>query len=226
MRKTLLFLLMFFSAGLISCGGNSGGGDTPPPSGPVRSTLPFPPDAAVSRYLQAPQGFTITATDAANNIYTLTYSFTPGAPSTFEGTPANTASTSALIKENGVVFSTGSSVSYFNVSPYRPLGEYVVHVPTAPLPVTAMVGQSGAVSTSTAYANATKASVIWHSTMTWSLEADTASTAWFCMNETTLYTDGVTPNFTESDCYRVDVSGNVLGVKATITQAGIVLSFK
>jgi len=232
MRKSLLILLAFFSAGLISCGGKSGGGDTPAPSGPVSSTLPFPPDAAVSRYLQSPQGFTIAATDSSNNVYTLTYSFTPGPSSTFEGVPAKTASTSTLIKANGVVISTGSAVSYFNVSPYRPLGviygtgEYVVLVPTAQLPVTAMVGQSGAVSTSTEYANSTKASVISHSTTTWSLEADTASTAWFCMNETIIYTDGVTPNFTEADCYKTDVNGNVLGVKATITQGSFVLSFK
>lgn len=228
MRLTNSLLLVFSSATLISCGG-------PPTPAPVGSTSPFPIDAAASAWKQGSHSVSITATDSSNNTYTLNYSTTPGGASTFQGGAASTATTSSLLKKNGVLISSSSGTDYFQLSPFKPLGHvdattnYATVVTSwTQLPATATVGQSGAFSTDTEYTSVgaigTKGSVVDTATTTWSLEADTASTAWFCLNQTVVYTAS-TPTLTESECYKLDTSGNVLAVKITQSQGGVVLAF-
>jgi hypothetical protein len=82
-------------ATIVSCVLNSCGGGIGDENGPVASTLPFPIAAAISAYKQASHSFTLSATDSSNNSYTFAFSFTPGATTTFEGSPAQSASTSS-----------------------------------------------------------------------------------------------------------------------------------
>jgi hypothetical protein len=214
---------------LSSCGGGDGGGGS---DGPVPSTLAFPVAAAVSAYVQTSQSFTLNGTDnVTSNTYTFTHSSTPGSASTFESQPAQTAAVSVVLKRNGVTISTGSGTEYFQVNPYKPLGristsgEYEVATSWTALPTTAMVGQTGPAWSSTEYTNSSKTTVESTDVVTWSLEADTANTAWLCLNFSTTFTSG-DPNFIEADCYRIDGSGNVLGQKATLAQDGVVISFR
>ncbi len=228
-RPSLLFAAIV-SCVLSSCGGGGGGGGGP--SGPVASTLPFPIAAAISVYEQASHSFTLNGTDnTSSNTYTFTYSFTPGAATTFEGSSAQTASTSTVLKRNGVTIVTGSGTDYYQVNPFKFLGdvlatgEYTVASSQTAFPTTGMVGQTGAAWSETEYADSSKATVQSTTTVTWSLEADTAMTAWFCINFSTVFAD-MSPNQTESDCYKVDGTGNVLGYKLTVSQSGTVLTFQ
>jgi hypothetical protein len=88
-----------------------------------------------------------------------------------------------------------------------------------------MVGQIGAAWSETEYANSSKVTVLSTTTVTWSLEADTAMTAWLCINFSTTFAD-MRPSLTESDCYKLDGNGNVLGYELTLSQGGIVLVFR
>ena len=214
---------------LSSCGGGDGGGGD---SGPVTSNLPFPIAAAVNAYVQAAHSFTLNGTDnVTSNTYTLTSSRTPGSASTFESQPAQTATYSTVFKRNGVTISTVSGTTYFQINPYKPLGsiastgEYDVITSWTALPTTAMVGQTGAGSSSTEYTNSSKTTVLSTEVVTWSLEADTANTAWLCLNFSTTFTNG-DPSFIEADCYKIDGSGNLLGQKATVTQDNVIFSFR
>jgi hypothetical protein len=222
-----IFFAVIVSAVLSSCGGGGDGGGGGP-SGPVASTLPFPIAGAISVYEQTSHSFTLNGTDnRTSNSYTFTYSFTPGAATTFEGSAAQTASTSAILKTNGVTTATGSGTDYYQVNPFVALGhvsttgQYAVASSQTAFPTTGMVGQTGAAWLETQYANSSKATVQSTTTVTWSLEADTAMTAWFCLNYSTASSN---PTLTESDCYKVDGSGNVLGYKLTTSQSGTVLT--
>jgi hypothetical protein len=136
-----------------------------------------------------------------------------------------------VIKKNGVTALTGSATGYFQVGPLTSLGaiaasgNYIVTTASTPLPLSANVGQSGAFATDVAYTSSAKTTIDYHATSTWSLEADTANTAWLCSNETDVFTDA-SPVYTESDCYKIDPSGNLLGAKVTISQGGTTLVFQ
>ena len=206
---------------LAACGG--GGGS----SGPVVSKLDFAVEGAVSAYMQSAHQFNLAGALSGAN-FTMNYSFTPGAPATFETHAAQTATESAVLTANGVQ-SHITSVSYFALNPYvsygsvdQDTGEYAVFNQTANLPATARVGQSGVLGNETGYADITKALVTDTATVGWSLAADTATTALFCINVDT--SGGTTGD--GSQCYRIDANGNVLGFLMRVNVNGSTLTLK
>jgi hypothetical protein len=216
-------LLCSASAALLlaACGDGSGS------SGPVVSTLDFAVEGAVSAYMQSAHQFNLAGALGGTN-FTMNYSFTPGAPATFEGNPAQTATESAVLTANGVP-SQITSTSYFALNPYvsygsldQDTGEYAVFNQAANLPATARVGQSGVLGNETGYADSTKALVTDTATVGWSLEADTANTALFCINVDT--SGGTTGD--GSQCYRIDANSNVLGFLMRVTVTGSTLTLE
>ncbi len=221
------------AAGLTSCASAGGGNNgTPAPTGPVASTLAFPTEAITSAFFQTYQSHTLTAKDSSNNTYTFISTSTPGSASTFESQPAETALASVIVKRNGVTAFTGSYTDYFQVSPYKPLGrvastgEYIVATFITSLPTAAKVGQSGAFAWLTGYTNSAKTVLLYNESTTWSLEADTATTAWYCMNSTVTFVVTTSNNYTVAECLRVNGTGSVLGMRMTSTQRGVTLSFQ
>jgi hypothetical protein len=59
---------------------------------------------------------------------------------------------------------------------------------------------------------------------TWSLAAASSTTGWFCLNSSTTIVGGAASS--ESDCYQVDATGNVLAEKAVVSVNGQAVAFK
>lgn len=101
-------------------------------------------------------------------------------------------------------------------------GTYTVYDVSTPLylPSQATVGQSGNLNPDTQYQNSTMTTITGTDTNSWALNADTATTAWLCTTDN--YIDSADPahsSFTETDCLRIDASGNVLGFKTNAVRA-------
>jgi hypothetical protein len=60
---------------------------------------------------------------------------------------------------------------------------------------------------------------------TWTLEADTATTAFLCANTTAKETDGQVMA-TTAGCYKISTAGTVVGIKWTVAVAGKTLKFR
>ena len=135
------------------------------------------------------------------------------------------------MKKNGVVVSTGSSSSYFDVSPFQGWGSisgdgsYEITSGQQPLPSIATVGQSGAFETDTTYTSSAKILISSYGLLTWSLEADTATSAWACIHSIIVYTNNA-PAVSGAQCYRVDQTGNISAMKITVYDNGQTLTFQ
>ncbi len=217
------FLCVGSAAWLLSgCGGGGGGSD-----GPVVSTLDFPIETVVEVYMQSDHQFDLAGARNGVNV-TMSYTFTAGATAAFEGHAAHTATEVAVLTANGVP-SQLRSISYFALDPYvsygsldQDTGEYAVFNQTANLPATARVGQSGVLGDEISYVDSSKEQVTDTSALSWSLEADTATTALFCINvnvNNTSIGDG-------SQCYRIDANGTVLNFVMRVNVDGGTLTLK
>ncbi len=220
------YLTILLAVTLSACG--SGGGSAVAPSTSPTTTFPFA--SAVSAFMQASHNYNLSAVSGADT-YSLQINFTPGTQQLFEGHLSSTMAESIIIKKNGVVASTFSDTAYFDVSPYKDWGDiasdgsYSVAAGQQALPSVASVGQSGSLETSTTYTNSTKTSITSTDTEVWSLESDTATTAWACINSTTTYTNG-SPTVSGGECFKADQSGNVSAMKFSIYVSGQSLTFQ
>ena len=217
--------LLLLLAGLSGCGG--GGGGSSPSTTPT--TTQFPIAGAISAYFQAGHSFTLSGTSGANTI-SFQVNYASGTTSIFQGQPASTMTQTAVISVNGGAGSTVSGVAYFNASPYQNLGyissdgRYQVYANQQTLPTYATVGQSGQLDTYITYTTNTKAVVYATGTETWSLLADTATTAWACNNDTHTVVGSAPAVIT--NCFKIDTTGNVLSKTVTMPINGTVVTFK
>ena len=204
-----------------ACGGGGDAGTAPP-------TLDFPLASAISTYATAAHQFNLAgALDGVS--FTLSYTQTPGAASSFEGRPASTAVQTVVLRTNGVLTLDTTSTSYFAANPYvvygsidRADGAYSVFTQTANFPASARIGQSGVIGSSIDFSDSQKNVVTDTSTVSWSLEADSATTALFCVN--TLFAGP--PSFSGSECLRVNANGVVSGLvlKVNVNGKTLILS--
>lgn len=158
---------------------------------------------------------------------TMNYRYTPGAAAVFEGVPASTAVESVDLFANGALQEQLLSTSYFALNPYRflgstSMGSHSVFNQVANLPVSAKIGESGTIGSETEYTDATKAQVVGTAAISWSLEADTATTALFCVNIRT--TSGVPAD--GAQCYRVNTGGTVLGLVIKVNVLGQIVTLR
>lgn len=194
------------------------------------STLSFPFDAAFKKVTTEGISFSGTAVDGADT-WTLALSSAPAADEAFEGVVSKKTNNSLTIKKNGVG-ATSTFSAYFSFNPFTPKGAsysdgtyLVANGVTGQIPATANVGDSGSVGALTLYSNASKAAVQATQQNTWSLEADTASTAFACINSIIKNAAGAQIG-TGAGCYKIDSTGRAIGMRYTITTAGKTLVFK
>lgn len=216
------------SLALAACGGGGGGpGNTASGNGAdavVASSASFPVSGTATSFRQSSTTFHFAGTDSANKHISFTLSSSPGTSTSFEGSTVDTSMinfTSILI--NGIAQPNSSATMYFQTAPFLDFGEqdsdgqyYVVDVSSPKyLPTTAKVGDSGAMNSTTVYADSTKSTVVERLTSTWSLEADTASTAYLCFTDvhTPVPNDG--SGYTEAQCLKINTAGTVLAMKIT-----------
>lgn len=219
------FLAITLSTALLAaCGG--GGGDATP-----ATTATYPLEAAYTKAMTNGISLNGTAIDGADT-YTLSLSITPAADEVFEGVVRKKSIETLTIKKNGAVGIADNIDSYYSTNPFIQWGArysngtYAVQTSsTGVFPTTAKVGDSGSLGTLTLYTNANKTTVQLTTQSTWTLEADTATTAFGCANSVMKDATGVQIG-TAAGCYKIDTSGNALGMRFTLSVAGKTLVFK
>ncbi len=224
MKRSVGALLSLGS--MLVLGACGGGGSSAPPAPSVTT---FPVAGAISSYVQASHTFNLSTTSNGNT-FTAALTYTPGPSATFQGQTTASAMRSTTINQNGSLLASGSDTSYFIASPYQQIGsvnssgQYTIDANPQPLPATASIGQNGPYDTQTTYSDSTLATPVSTSVNTWSLASASSTTAWLCANSATTPVSG-TP-FNEADCYQIDASGNVLGLKVTLQVSGQSITFQ
>lgn len=221
-------LAVALSAVLLSaCGGGS---DSAPSTAPAAATT-FPLDTAYTQVSTTGISLNGTAVDGVDT-WTMALSVTPAADQTFEGATAKKSVQSITIKKNGATVVSSGGESFFTINPFNVKGlklndgSYGVQtVAGGALSNVAKVGDSGPLGTVTVYSNSSKSSVLFTQEATWTLEADTATTAFGCSNTTAKSTAGAVIA-TTSGCYKIDTNGTVKGLKYTLALAGKTLVFR
>jgi len=206
-------------------------------SAPSTSTIDFPVEAVLASLASTASTFTASATDAAGNNFLLSVGRTPGPDKTdplIYAASLKTYSQSNTLRKNGNVTATKNFESFYSVSPFYLFGSLNnmygsnnnMKVTTQlPLPVTSRVGASGVFYKGKNYINnSTLTPDVWNAM--WSLEADSTTTAWLCINTAITPANGTTATSVESDCFRINQLGDISGFKADITENGVKLSYR
>ena len=186
--KKIKSLIAIVGLSLLSaCGGGGdgggGGGGTP---APVASTSAFNLQAAYKSDNATSSSYRLSITGmqgtspVSGNATAETGAVTSG---TFEGQPAlqqRTIIFGSITFNNQTVPISGSKISWMDTN-YMPRGqsgkEYIVVDGTATLPTAAKVNDTGAVFTAKRYTTSDKTTLLGTETMTYLMEADTATTA-------------------------------------------------
>jgi hypothetical protein len=207
---------------LSACGGGGGGDGSPPPP-----QTTFNLDAAFANTLT--QGISFPNLRASWNgvAFQLSISSTPTSDGTFLSQTYRRAIESSTVSINGQPGPTATSTLYFTLSPVTLVGGMdsaglTIFTPQASLPTAASVGSSGPYTRADTYVSDSNRTLLGQTVMSWTLEPDTATTAWGCIVYSTM--DGF--QF-EKDCYRIDAAGTIFNAKATMNFTdGTTLSFE
>ena len=207
---------------LSACGGGGGGGGNGPPT-----EATFNVDAAFANTLT--QGIESSNLRANWNgtSFQLSIASAPMTDGVFLSQTYHRATESSMVTINGLPGPLASSTLYFTLSPVTLVGataaaELTIFTPEAALPTAAHVGSSGAYTRADAYVSESDRTLLGRTRMGWSLEPDTATTAWAC-----LVYSGMDGFMFEKDCYRIDAAGTVFNARATMNFTdGTVLTFE
>jgi hypothetical protein len=237
MKSTTVALATALSLTLLACGGGgSDSDDGATPSSNV-STADFPVSGAMSTISTQRINTTLRA-DGPNGQYLAASLQQTVAPASidFGGISARAVTQSSIFKDQtGAVVKQISHLLYVQATPFLELGmdnqldgSVTVADLTSPLylPAQGRVGDTGLLNSTTTYTDDTLEVVDQRTTRSWSLEADTSSTARLCLNEV-IYDAANQRLATEADCHRINTRGEMLGLQITLTYPdGSVVVFK
>jgi len=194
------------------------------------STIDFPVEAVFTSLVSKASTYTASASDTAGNSYLLSAHRVPGSEKTdplVYPAPLNTYTQANTLKKNGNVVSTDNSETFYSLAPFSVFGSLNnlygasnnMKVSTQlPLPATGRVGASGILYKGRNYINkATLSPDTWFAR--WSLEPDSASTAWLCLT-IKITPANATVTTEEMECFQIDQPGNITGYKANIIESG------
>jgi len=228
MKLRIFLVLSTICAFLTACGGGS---DSTPTTPVTSGATTFPLDAAYTKAYSNAVSLSSTAVDGADT-YSATESLTPASDEVFEGVVRKKAIKSATIKKNGVLLTVTNSQHYFSINPFvlrgarYQDGTYAVQTNiVGAFASAAKVGDSGALGVLTVYNDTSKTSIQSTTASTWTLEADTATTAFSCVNRILKNAAGE-KIATATNCDKIDTNGNRLGVRDTLSVDGKTLIFK
>jgi hypothetical protein len=220
MKKFLVLSCFTF---LAACGGGGDGGSTTP-VGPSASTSAFALDTAASKFFTEARSFSLNGQVDGRNL-NITLAYQPQLDETFEGQASRVNLNTLTIRENNSVILTDTVKRYFSVNPFLLRGatltgdpdgqNYFVVQTSSVLPASANVGSTGPLAQGRFFTDSSSTTQRGSEVVTYSLEADTASTAFFCLNSTTR-DEFNTILVTESQCAKITPEGNILGLKLTI----------
>ena len=194
----------------------------------VTSTLSFPVAAAINTFYQQVNNFTIAGQGANTALVNFTPITSPAAG--FNAVAAANFSTVSevltLSNASGVISTSTQNLYIYNGAKPGTIanttlgtadlntGNYMVAANQQALPANSNVGQSGQLLTGIIYTpTATTYATIVEN---WALMADTATTAWLCLNVNETLT-GATSSIPNSNCFKIDAIGKVLAVKLNLS---------
>jgi hypothetical protein len=217
---------------LSACGG--GGGDPVPAAAST-----FNADAAFTTLLTTATSFSgLTAKDSAGNTYTLNFSFTPAADFVFNNAALKQSVQNSSLSKNGAavpgerfstqyLYSLNATKLLTIIRAGRNAGfSPIIYSPTvytsiSSLPTAGIAGSSGTLATGISYSaqldqtGTTGSAIAGNAPLVWSIEADTATTAFACLS---------TP--IEKDCLKINSAGVISGARATIQVGTEALTFQ
>lgn len=201
------------------------------------STIDFPVEAVFTSLALTASTYSASATDAAGNSFLLSVNRIPGPDKIDQQIYPLSLKTylqSNTIRKNGNITSTKNFEDFYSVAPFYMFGSLnnisglsnLMKVTTQlQLPPTGRVGASGVIYRGRNYINKSTVSFdTWYAT--WSLEADSATTAWLCFKTEITPASGPAGLTAETDCFRVNQTGDIIGFKADIIENGITLGYR
>lgn len=213
------FLLILSSCILVACGG--GGSSAPVTSA---ASLSFPMQSAYKTLVAngMTKSFVVSGTCSGSGTKTNSSANTSA---TFEGvTGFSATSTLTISLTNCTPASTAqTSTAYFDTN-YLPLGfnsvgvNYGVYLIPPTIPTSVSVGGTGTLGTETLYTSSTKATLNGSATLSYVVEADSATTAIINLISKLTNASG-TLTATEQDRYRIDVAGTLTPISIDIQYA-------
>lgn len=231
--RTTSALSLILAAALVGCGGGGGDAGTPVP---VISSVDMPVQSAMSAYAKASHTYNLSGnlTTAPGTVvtYTMDYGYIPETATTqFDGSTVSAAAQTVVVRQSGntTPLLQQSFRSFFTTNPYAIYGSidqdnsaFTVVTRSSSLPTAAHIGQSGTLGTETEYTDSTKTTVTGTSSLSWSMEADTADSALLC-----ILAQFAGSTSSSTNCYRIDRSGNVTALIVRITNdQGATLTLK
>jgi len=211
---------------MTACGGGGGGGGGGA-AAPVASTDTFPLMTVYTNSLttSSSNNFTISGTVSGVAVTgSGTVTFGNLSAGTFEGVAAQQRTTTATgsIVVNGTTVPLNSSSIDWVDSNYVPKGEsggtdYIVVTGTPTIPTAARVNDTGTLYTANRYSNSTKSVLRGTETVTYVLEADTATTALLKLIITEKDNSNTTTS-TSSTQFRITPAGAFTRVKETLVE--------
>jgi hypothetical protein len=218
--------MTFLLLALVGCGGGGGGGGAATPQTltvtPVASTFSFPIDATVTTFFTTSSTANMSSpSDSAGNTFARIESIAPQPDALYNNVLTKNNSLNIAAKMNGVTYYSYSGLQYFSTAPFRFLGSTENSVQTITiLPATATVGTIGGMYTGHSGGSFCGVTSCYYYLGTWSLEADTSTTAFLCINKDTTFWNGsnfdASRKVTELHCYRIDQSGTIIGRRLDI----------
>ena len=225
--------LLFAAVSIVlitACGGGSSGGSTP--VAPVASTSTFPLQTVLANSLQASSN-TYSISGTVNGVaVTGSGTATRGALSsgTFEGSSAQqrtTTATGSIVANGQTIPLNTSSIDWYN-SNYSPLGgsggvDYIVVVGSAVIPATVRVNDTATVYTANRYSSSSKTVLRGTETVSYVVEADTATTALLTLILTERDTSN-TVTSTSTQQVRITPAGTFTRIKETSLEGSTTLT--
>ena len=197
-----------------------GGGGEESTSGPA-----YPVDAPLSAFFSEWATHTLSAKDENGADYTLHYSQNPGPDMILEGSsiknPLKTFNITFHVVANSRALNYLGTKIYYSTDPFRIWGidganfERHPHE-LRPAPPAAHVPAGGVLAAGRPTNSSGNLSGPYGRFINWTLEKDTASTAWLCFSQTIQPIEQTT-----TGCIRIDESGTASGFKAKATVASV-----
>lgn len=204
------------------------------PPTPVASNLTFQITPAITAIATQPFSYSISATDSNGNNFVYTYNSVPqSGTTTFNNQTAISAIITTTLTKNGssiALFNnqtTNTLTRYFNPTTYELLGtagsypgSFSTVTSTTPLPTTGLVGYTSNYITANLFNDSQQTISDGTLNETFSLNANTAQTAYLCYNDTpTLTTQGNTDGLTNDNqniCFSINSAGQLQGMQVTL----------
>lgn len=205
-------------------------------TGTVSSTLNFPVEAVLAALAASSTSYVASGLDASGSSVTLTATRVPGGAKTDTNIypqPLQTVLHTQTQVRAGTVISALRQEDFVSVGPMFVFGNnnmygtsnYTKVSTHFSPPATSQVGVSGELYNGKNYVAGAAGTIDAWRTMWW-LDADTASTAWLCVNLTVTPAGATAASLVDTECFRIDQSGAISGFRADITETGNKISFR